>query len=310
LGAFVRIKGEEGGVDDLRSVSNLKIWKRVLIVIGGVVAFWITAMVIFSVVFSMGATLPVGDQEVQGLTNPQVKVISVADSSPAFAAGLQVKDTIKGVKVDGLLVDIDKISQFQEVTLNNAGKELVVVVKRGEESFDFALTPRENPPAGQGAVGIGIERMATLIEKTPWYLAPIKGITYTYEITARAIGGIYQTIANLFTRQDMPEGFTFAGPIGITIFLANAASYGAGFFLYFIGVISVLVAIFNILPIPALDGGKLIFLIIEKIKGSPISVKVEQWITVSFFLILIGLSVFITIRFDLPRLYEFIKQIF
>lgn len=81
-------------------------------------------------------------------------------------------------------------------------------------------------------------------------------------------------------------------------------------FLYFVGTISVLVAIFNLFPIPALDGGKLVFLLIEKIKGKPVSVKVEQAITLTCFVILIALSLFITIKFDIPRFIEFIKAAF
>ena len=69
-------------------------------------------------------------------------------------------------------------------------------------------------------------------------------------------------------------------------------------------------AIFNLFPIPALDGGKLIFLLIEKIKGKPVSVKVEQGITVTFFVILIALSLFITVKFDIPRFADFLKSNF
>jgi len=98
--------------------------------------------------------------------------------------------------------------------------------------------------------------------------------------------------------------------LGITVFLANAATYGPGFFLYFIGLISVFIAIFNLFPIPALDGGKLIFLIIEKIKGRPVSVKVEQTITLVFFVLLITLSLFITIKFDIPRFSDFWQSSF
>ena len=104
--------------------------------------------------------------------------------------------------------------------------------------------------------------------------------------------GLYSVFTNLFARKGLPQGAEFAGPLGITVFLANAASYGIGFFLYFIGIISVFIAIFNLFPIPALDGGKLIFLLIEKIKGKPVSVKVEQGITLVFFIILICLVSF------------------
>ena len=100
--------------------------------------------------------------------------------------------------------------------------------------------------------------------------------------------GLYSTFADLFRAKGLPQGAEFAGPLGITVFLANAASYGMGFFLYFIGTISVFIAIFNLFPIPALDGGKLIFLLIEKIKGKPVSVKVEQAITLTCFIILIA----------------------
>ena len=109
LGAFVRIYGEEGGLDDYRSFSNLKIWKRVLIVVGGVAAFWLAAIVIFSIVFAMGTNLPVGDQDVQGLTNAQVIIVSVSPNSPASQVGLKGGDAIKDIKIG--LIDT-KINNF------------------------------------------------------------------------------------------------------------------------------------------------------------------------------------------------------
>jgi len=299
LGAFVRIRGEEGGVDDLRSFSNLKIWKRVLIIIGGVVAFWITAIIIFSIVFAMGADLPVGDQDVRGLTNPQIKIIGVSVNSPAGQAGLKIGDTI---------LKFDKVSDFQKNANDNKGKEITLTINRNGNIFDVNLTPRIDPPAGEGAVGIGLARMATLIKKTAWYMAPVEGAVYTWQTTVESLKGLYITFSGLFTGKGAPEGASFAGPLGITVFLANAASYGIGFFLYFIGMISVFIAIFNLFPIPALDGGKLIFLLIEKIKRKPVSVKVEQGITLVFFAILIILSIFITIKFDIPRFADFLKS--
>lgn len=304
LGAFVRIYGEEGGVDDYRSFVNLKIWQRVLIIIGGVVAFWIASIIIFSIVFAMGADLPVGDQEVQGLTNAQIKVISVSADSPASQAGLQTGDTLLQIQDQKL----DKVKDFQDFTKAHAGEQLSLKIQRDNQTIDVSLTPRVNPPEGQGAVGIGLERMATLIQKYPWYQAPIQGAIYTWKVTANALTGLYSVFAGLFSNKGLPQGAEFAGPLGITVFLANAASYGVGFFLYFIGTISVFVAIFNIFPIPALDGGKLIFLLIEKIKGKPVSPKIEQNITFIFFALLIAMSLFITIRFDIPRFADFIKS--
>ncbi|MCX6721752.1 MAG: M50 family metallopeptidase [Candidatus Staskawiczbacteria bacterium] len=308
LGAFVKIYGEEGGVDDYRSFSNLKIWQRVLIVIGGVAAFWVAAAIIFSIVFAIGSDLPVGDSEAQGLTNPQVKVISISQNSPAGLAGIKATDTITDVIAGGLDTKINKISDFQKITNDNKGKEITIRVKRQNQSLNFNLTPRINPPVGQGSVGVALERMATLIKKTSWYMAPVQGVIYTWQTTIDALKGLYSVFADLASQKGLPQGAEFAGPLGITVFLANAASYGIGFFLYFIGIISVFIAIFNLFPIPALDGGKLVFLLIEKIKGKPVSVKVEQGITVSCFLILIILSLFITIKFDIPRFFDFLKS--
>jgi regulator of sigma E protease len=307
LGAFVRIYGEEGGVDDYRSFQNLKIWQRVLIVIGGVAAFWITAIIIFSIVFGIGAALPVTDQDVPELINPQVIVTAVSANSPASQAGLKMGDVITEVKIKDLSVKIDKIGDFQKIIGENKGKEITLAINRSGKAVDFNLTPRANPPAGQGATGVGLERMASF-KKYPLYYAPVQGAVYTWKTTVNAVEGLYSVFANLISQKGLPKGAEFAGPLGITIFLANAASYGLGFFLYFIGTLSVLIAIFNLFPIPALDGGKLIFLLIEKIKGKPVSPQIEQVVTFIFFAILICLSIYITIRFDIPRFADFLTS--
>jgi len=310
LGAFVRILGEEGGVDDYRSFTNLKIWQRVLIIIGGVVAFWITAIVLFSVVFAIGADLPANDTDI--IENAQLKVVSISNDSPASNAGLQVRDTIKGITINGVETPINKVSEFQTITGENRGKEIAITVERGSQNdlqtLNLKLTPRVNPPEGEGVVGIGIQRMATLIQKTAWYMAPVQGTIYTWQMTVGTVEGLYVLLAGLVGGNGNVTGENFAGPLGITIFMANAASYGAGFFLYFIGIISVSLAIFNLFPIPALDGGKLIFLTIEKIKGKPVSEKVEGWITTVCFVTLIVLSLYITVRFDISRFANFLQS--
>ena len=305
LGAFVRIYGEEGGVDDYRSFAGLEIWKRFLIIVGGVVAFWIASMIIFSVMFMIGTELPIGDEDVQGVKDARVTIIEVMGNSAAEKAGLKMGDVVGAINVDGSETQINKISEFKEITSANKGKEITLAVKRDGQDLNILLTPAEN---SESPVGVGIQRMATLIEKYPWYLAPVQGVIYTWQTTYNALKGLYIMFSGLFSGTGMPQGAEFAGPLGITIFLANAASYGLGFFLYFVGSISVFIAIFNLFPIPALDGGKLVFLIIEKIKGSPVSVKIEQNITMVCFVALILLSIFITVKFDFPRVGEYFTQ--
>ena len=313
LGAFVRIYGEEGGVEDARSFTNLKIWKRALIIIGGVAAFWLAAIIIFSVVFATGADLPIGDQDVPEMTNARVVISQVSSGSPAQIAGLESGDVVvllgannNEEKAD--IVVVKKIKDFQDFTKKYEGQQVITTIQRNGQTLNLQFSPRISPPDGQGAVGIGLERVASLIQKYPWYIAPLKGAAFTWQITVNSFVGLYSIFASLGRGNGLPQGAEFAGPLGITVFLANAASYGVGFFLYFIGAIAVFIAIFNLFPIPALDGGKLVFLLIEKVRGKPVSVKVEQIITVSFFVILICLSLFITIRFDIPRLIDFVKM--
>src|SRR3989344_885901 len=94
LGAFVKIYGEEGDVHDVKSFSNLAIWKRVLIVLGGVLAFWVASAIIFSVVFLIGATVPVGDQDVAGFEQVPISILEVQKDSPAQVSGLKAGDEI------------------------------------------------------------------------------------------------------------------------------------------------------------------------------------------------------------------------
>src|SRR3989339_166607 len=308
LGAFVRIYGRGGWVDDLRSFATQKIWKRVLIVLGGVVAFWIASFIIFSVVFLIGADLPISDAPTTNLTNVRVQILSVSKDSPADFAGIKTNDVILNLKSNDANVTVNTAKDFQDFTKQNIGKEITATIKRQENTFDTKINIRSEAPAGQGLIGVGLQRMATIINKSTWYKAPIDGAIFTWNTTIDALKGLYLTFSMLFSGKGAPAGAEFAGPLGITVFLAQAANLGAGFFLWFIGSISVFIAIFNLFPIPALDGGKLIFLAIEKVMKKPVPIKVEQIITAVFFFILIALSLFITIRFDIPRFWDFLQS--
>src|SRR3989344_1529825 len=305
LGAFVRIYGEEGGVDDLKSFSKLAMYKRILIVLGGILAFWIASSFIFSFVFLVGPKVPVGDAQVQGLAAPKVEIISVVKNTPAAAAGLKPGDVIVSLKTTTQEKAIEKISDFQDFVQQNKGVPVAISINRGEQPLTVQATPRVNYPDDQGALGIGLERFAMVIEKAPWYLAPFKGVLYTVETTWQAMVGIYSVLASMFSGNGVPGGSELAGPVGITIFLAKAADFGPGVFLYFIGSLSVFIALFNAFPIPALDGGEFVFLVIEKLRGRPVSAQWEQNLTIICFLLLITMSIFVTIRFDIPRVMDF-----
>jgi len=291
LGAFVRIYGEEGGVDDYRSFMSLKIWKRVLIILGGVAAFWLASIILFSVVFALGADIPVGDQTLDGSANAKIKIVSVAADSPAFSAGLKTGDTI---------LNIDKISDFQKFSSDNKGKEISLTIERQGKTFDVSLTPRISFPENQGPVGVSLERIASLIKKYPWYQAPFLGTKEALYISWMIVSGIAMILYQLVFFGVSPQGV--AGPVGIAELTGQFVQVGPYAVLSFVSLLSLNLAILNILPFPALDGGRLFFIILEVVFRRKVNQKIEGYAHAIGMAILLSLIALITIH-DLIRLF-------
>lgn len=294
FGAFVKITGEEGDVDDPRSFSKKPLWQRGLIILGGVVSFWIIAFLIFSLIAGVwGLPHAVSDDFQGGALSPQVQIIEVAKDSPAETAGIKVGDKIIELKAQGSKLKINKVKEIQEFTDIYKGKEIVLTLKRAEEFLDVSLIPRISPPEGEGAIGIGLVRVAKI--KYPWYQAPYIGAKVTFQQTWQ-IPVVLGTLFQKFLKGEKVQGVQLVGPIGIGKIMGQSLKLGIDNFLMIVGMIAVWLALFNALPIPALDGGKFLFLVIEGIRKKPISQEIEQKITVSFFLVLILLMIFVTVK--------------
>ena len=305
FGAFVRIPGEEGeksNLEDFQQFSGKPIWQRSLIILGGVVSFWIIAAILLSIVFGIGAPTAISDNESGSLINPKVQILAVASDSPAEKAGIRAGDTILKVKSQKSEVkSVDKVIEVQEFTEKNKGEEIILTIERGKEVFDVTLVPRVSPPEGEGAMGVALVRTALI--SYPWWQAPIKGIEATINLTGAVIRGWGEVLGSLIRGEGLPKGAQFMGPVGVTVLIGQVAQIGINYFLQFIAIIAIYLAILNILPIPALDGGKLLFLGIEKIKGRPLNPKIEQNITAVFFALLIILMVVVTIK-DISRIFK------
>ena len=298
FGAFVKIPGEIEKIEDHRSFSAQPIRKRALIVFGGVLSFWIMAAIIFSIVFNLGISVAISDEENHNLVNSTVQIAAIASNSPAAKAGIKPGDTIKQLTVNSEQLTISKVKEVQEFTDLHKGKVITLTIERGKEIFDVKLVPRVSPPIGEGAMGVGLVR--TALKSYPWYLAPWQGILATGNMTLTIIQGYSQAINNVISGK--PSGVELMGPVGVFHLFTQASQLGINYFLQFIGVIAIYIALFNILPIPAVDGGKLLFLGIEAVKRKPVSQKVEQNITAFFFMILIALMIFVTIK-DIMRIF-------
>jgi len=299
FGAFVKLYGEvDQEKKEYWSFTQKPIWQRVLIVIGGVVSFWIISAILLSIVMGLGAPTAISDEENENLVDPKVQIAAVASNSPAEIAGIKPGDTIRKFSIFNFQFSIDKVKEVQELTEKYKGEEVILTIERGKEIFEVSLVPRVSPSKGEGAMGVALVR--TAIKSYPWYQAPIQGIIATGNLTMAVIKGWAQAL--FLAIKGEPTGVQLMGPVGILGLFAQVGQLGINYFLQFIAIISIYIALFNILPIPALDGGKLVFLGIEAVRKRPVSTKTEQQITTVFFALLIALTIWVTIK-DIVRLF-------
>ena len=316
FGAFVRIKGEEGRteIEDEKAFYNKPIFQRVLIILGGVISFWIIAFLIFSfLAFSFGIP-SIAENNSAINSSAQVQIIGISQDSPADIVDIEAGDIILDISLTQIplkagldeqenqnltVKTISSVEQVQKFIQENKGQKIVLTLKRGADIFEKELLPRVSPPEGEGAMGVAL--VATVLKRYPLHQAFWQGALITYRQTITIPTALFDALKRK-AQGEKVEDLQFVGPIGIGQIMGQALNAGAGNFLILVAMISIWLAIFNLLPIPALDGGKLLFLAIEKVKGRPVNQKIEQNITVFFFLALIALMIFVTIK-DIVRLF-------
>ncbi|PIS35844.1 MAG: RIP metalloprotease RseP [Parcubacteria group bacterium CG08_land_8_20_14_0_20_38_56] len=299
FGGFVKIFGEqrEEGEPKPGSFYSKSIWARVKIVLGGVVMFWVIAFLVLCSLHIIGVPTAIGDED--DFVNARVQILQVASGSPADIAGFKAGDTIKKFSIFNFQFSIDKVEQLQNLTKEYAGQEVILEIQRGAEVLEISIIPRKNPPAGEGAMGIALSRVAVI--KYPWYKAIWQGAIQTFNLTLAYVVSLAKIIGQLFST-GKAAGVQLMGPVGMGHMSFQMARLGISYFLNFIVIISIALAVCNLLPLPAIDGGKLLFLIVEKVKGSPVNIKFENAVNSVGFILLITLMLFITYK-DILRLF-------
>lgn len=290
LGGFVKIYGHEQRIDEPDSFTTKPFYQKVIIILGGVAMFWVIAAILLTTVMMIGAPSIIEDSEVSGFDNPKVQIVGVSKNTPAFEAELKIGDIIKSING----VEIDKVKEVQDITKGSQGTEMLLVIQRGQRTLDIHLTPRVSVPAGEGPIGISLVR--TGLRKTIWYKAPIDGIKATGILTVAIVKGWAVTIKSLVQDGKVPDGVEIKGPVGIFQLFNDVGGLGVSYFLQLVAIIAISLALINSLPIPALDGGWFLFLVIEKIKGKPLNQKFVQNISITFFVLLVALLIWITIK--------------
>lgn len=293
FGGFVRLLGENQDVKDKASFSEQSIGKRAFIILGGVLIFWIISWLIYSFLYWKGFPQAIDEEEQTNFNDPRVQIVFVVPDSPAAKANLMPGDIIRKFSFENQEVEIINVTTFRKLVQLNKGKEVILTIQRNKKIFNVSLTPRKETSPDEGLIGVILSR--TAIVKYPWYLVTIKGAETSLSMSKNIFFSMVSVIKSLIAKEKVP-GLEIAGPLRIIQLISQTSQAGFSFYLSFLATISIYLAIFNLLPIPALDGGKLLFLTIEKIKGRPVSIKVEQKITAFFFAILLLLMFLVTIK--------------
>ncbi len=298
IGGFVKIKGEDGEAKkEPDSFGSKKVWQRIAILSAGVTMNLLLALVCLIIAFMIGAPQVV-DQDLASakVENPKIQIMSVLQGSPAENVGIQMGDVVLSIN-DQTFTEVVPLQNFIN---ENEEQELFFKVQRLDEEKEF--TVQAEMLAQMQEVGVGIGLAKTGIVSYPWYKSIWLGFMATVSMFVQIIVAFYTLIKNSIIGQ--PLGVDLAGPIGIAVMTGQVARMGFVYILQFAALLSLNLAIINFLPFPALDGGRVLFLIIEKIRGKAVNQKVEQIVHASGFALLMFLVIIVTGK-DLFRFKDF-----
>jgi regulator of sigma E protease len=287
FGGFVRIV-EYGGKNSFAAQS---LGKRASVLVAGVVSNFIIAFLVFTILFSVGMptfALPQGYQE-KAISN--VTIQGVEEESPAFSAGLETGDIILGIKYLNDYYPVKSIQNVQGKTAELEGKKIQLVIEREGYQVEIEVMLRQGAEAAKGYLGVILNEEGYLQYSV--IESPRQSIIFMGVLTKEMLTGLGRVFVNLFKGGGIEE---LTGPVGIMAITTRSFQWGWDYGFYVLGIISYAFAIFNLLPIPAVDGGRIFFLGIEKIRQRPIAQKTELIINNVAFSLLIILLFIVTIK--------------
>ncbi|MFO0970838.1 MAG: site-2 protease family protein [Candidatus Saccharimonadales bacterium] len=297
LGGFVKLKGEHDAATEKGSFGAASLPRKAWILAAGVLMNWVAAAVIFTIVALIGMPQLIDNQfkiaSDARTMRQEVFAGYIEPNSPAEKNGIQQGDRILSLNN----VDVKSGQQLRSITKAEAGKSIAVTFSHSGHTQTKQVTLRNDPEKGNFGVAPGEQ---TLIRST--WSAPIVGVGTTAQFTWATLEGLGGAVGNLFAGRASEAGQAVTGPVGIVVVLKDLAKHGLVFVLFLIGVISVSLAVMNVLPIPALDGGRLFVLALFRLLKKPLSKELEEKIHGTGMLVLLALAAVITVV-DIKRFF-------
>jgi len=305
LGGYVKIFGEnyDEGAQDPRSFVRKPRYKQALVLLAGIAFNLLFAWLVLSLGYFVGMPTPVDHIGFGTVTNTQVLVANVIPNSPAEKAGVVPGDVVEKVQTATDVLDIRTLNTNQQaeaatnfITAHETSSIGLTIDRNGEEKL-FLMYPADNIVQGRKAIGVGLDDVGIL------KLNPVEalgeGALVGWNITESTATGLLGFFKQLFTAS---ANFSdVSGPIGITVYGAAALKQGFAAGVTLIALISINLALINLVPIPGLDGGRLLIVIIEAIIRRPVSPSVVMKLTIAGFALLITLMLVVSYH-DITKL--------
>jgi len=297
IGGYVKIFGENpdeesmSGPDSKRSFVNKPARVQAAVLVAGVVMNFLVAWILLSVGFMSGLPTSSGSvPEGTTLHNKALTGTSVVANFPEEKAGLKTGDRISMLKTGAYTTETPSPESIQYFVRQHAGEEIKVSFTRASEAKEVIIIPEVNKESNTPMIGISMDIIGRL--KLPLHLAFWEGLKLSSHLVVATVEGFYNLISDGIKGEGDMSAIT--GPIGIVGVVGDAAEFGFIYLLSFTALISINLAVINLIPFPALDGGRLLFLLIEKIKGSRITPKIANTANIIGFFLLMILMVVIT----------------
>lgn len=312
LGGFVKLQGEHDAADKKGDYGAATYWQKTKILLAGVAMNWVAAVVIFTILAFVGLPKIIPNQfSIPGDTFMSVeplKISAVERDSPAFNAGLRNGDEVLLIGTN----EIESSSELAATTKENKGKEVQVTYLRADREYTVPVTLREEVKPSQGYLGVSTSQERLSEIRATWS-APIVGVGTTIQLTVETfkglgtlLGNLGEGIASKFSgdsevRKEGDKAIgeaadSVSGPVGIlgVIFPAMQQA-GIKMLLLLTGIISLSLAVMNVLPIPALDGGRWFTTTAFRLARKPLTKEREEKIQTIGFIALLALIVLVTI---------------